>query len=133
MGWRDAILPEAVYGKREQLGRHKWRHSQVIADHFWTQFTQRYLPGLQHRQKWQQASPTMAVGQALMVVDSQLPRASWPVSKVTEVFPSPDGQVRVVEMTIGKHTYQRPVSKLLHYLKCLLTLLNYIYKGFSVY
>lgn len=113
MGRRDTSLPQAVYGTREQLGRRKWLHSQVIADHFWTQFTQRYLPGLQHRQKWQQTTPPLTIGQAVMVVDSQLPRASWPVGQVTQVFPSPDGQVRVAEVTIGKHTYQRPVSKLI--------------------
>ncbi|KAK7933404.1 hypothetical protein WMY93_004300 [Mugilogobius chulae] len=112
MGRRDASLPQAVYGTREQLGRRKWRHSQVIADHFWTQFVRRYLPSLQHRQKWQQTSPALALGQVVMVVDSQLPRALWPVGKITQVFPSPDGQVRVAQVTIGKHTYKRPVAKL---------------------
>lgn len=41
MGRRDASLPQATYGPGELLGRRKWRHSQVIADRFWTQFTQR--------------------------------------------------------------------------------------------
>ncbi|XP_028296698.1 uncharacterized protein LOC114458488 [Gouania willdenowi] len=112
MGRRDASLPQAVYGIREQLGRRKWRHSQVIADHFWTQFTQRYLPALQHRQKWQRTVSPLTVGQVVMVVDAQLPRALWPVGKVSQVFPSSDGQVRAAEVTIGEHTYRRPVAKL---------------------
>lgn len=113
MGRRDASLPQAVYGTREKLGRRKWRHSQVMADQFWTQFIQRYLPGLQPRQKWNQTTPPLKVGQTVMVVDYQLPRASWPVGQVTQVFPSPDGQVRVAEVAIGEHKYQRPVSKLI--------------------
>ncbi|XP_076733061.1 uncharacterized protein LOC143413643 [Maylandia zebra] len=111
MGRRDASLPQAVYGTREELGRRKWRHSQVIADRFWTQFIQRYLPGLQPRQKWNQTTPPLKVGQTVMVVDYQLPRASWSVGRVTQVFPSLDGQVRVAEVAIGEHKYQRPVSK----------------------
>lgn len=74
---------------------------------------QRYLPGLQPRQKWNQTTPPLKVGQTVMVVDYQLPRASWPVGQVTQVFPSPDGQVRVAEVAIGEHKYQRPVSKLI--------------------
>lgn len=41
MGWRDASLPQALYGTRELLGKRSWRHSQIIADQFWAQFIQR--------------------------------------------------------------------------------------------
>ncbi|XP_063321729.1 uncharacterized protein LOC134619834 [Pelmatolapia mariae] len=52
MGRRDASLPQAVYSKSDRLGHRRWRHSQVLADHFWVQFTRNYLPNLQLRQKW---------------------------------------------------------------------------------
>lgn len=50
MGRRDSFLPQAVYGSRDLLGRRRWKHSQVFADHFWGQFTHRNLPSLQLRQ-----------------------------------------------------------------------------------
>lgn len=113
MGRRDASLPQAVYGTRELLGRRKWRHSQVIADQFWKRFTERYLPSLQPRQKWQQSSPNLTVGEVVMVVDPQLPRALWPIGKVTRTIPSSDGTIRVAEVELGGRIYSRPVAKLI--------------------
>ncbi len=50
MGRRDSSLPQVVYGPSNLLGRRRYRHSQVIADHFWTQFLRNYLPRLTHAQ-----------------------------------------------------------------------------------
>lgn len=36
----------------ELLGKHRWRHSKGLADHFWSSFICHYLPSLQERQKW---------------------------------------------------------------------------------
>ncbi|KAL0973497.1 hypothetical protein UPYG_G00204780 [Umbra pygmaea] len=113
MGRRDASLPQAVYGSSDLLGRRRWKHSQVIADHFWGQFTRRYLPNLQLRQKWQKSTQDIAVGQVVMVIDSQLPRAMWPIGKVTRVIPSSDGRIRVAEVNIKGNSYTRPVAKLI--------------------
>ena len=47
----DGSLPQVVYPETELLTRRRWRHSQVLADHFWSSFTRNYLPSLQARQK----------------------------------------------------------------------------------
>lgn len=36
MGQRDASLPQAIYASIDLLGRWRWRHSQILADHFGT-------------------------------------------------------------------------------------------------
>ncbi|KAE8278093.1 hypothetical protein D5F01_LYC23850 [Larimichthys crocea] len=112
MGRRDASLPQAAYGSSELLGRRRWRHSQVLADRFWSQFTRQYLPDLQRRQKWRTPTVDLAVDQVVMVVDSQLPRALWPIGKVTKVHPSDDGTVRSADVNIKGAVYTRPVTKL---------------------
>ncbi|TKS64949.1 ATP-binding cassette sub-family A member 2 [Collichthys lucidus] len=112
MGRRDASLPQAAYGSSELLGRRRWRHSQVLADWFWSQFTRQYLPNLQRRQKWRTPTFNLAVDQVVMVVDSQLPRALWPIGKVTKVHPSDDGTVRSADIDIKGAVYTRPVTKL---------------------
>lgn len=53
MGRSDASLPHAVYDSSNTLGNRRWRHSQVLVDHFWSRFIRHYLPRLQERQKWQ--------------------------------------------------------------------------------
>ncbi len=52
MGRRDASLPQVLFDSTNLLGRRRWRHSQVLADHFWTAFIRDYLPSLQDRHKW---------------------------------------------------------------------------------
>ncbi|XP_076857121.1 uncharacterized protein LOC143511024 [Brachyhypopomus gauderio] len=112
MGRRDASLPQAVYGSSDLLGRRRWRHSQVLADHFWGQFIRKYLPSLQPRQKWRTVTPDLAVGTVVMVLDPQLPRALWPIGRITRIILSDDGKVRAAEVDIKGNLYTRPVAKL---------------------
>lgn len=51
--------------------------------------------------------------QVVMIIDSQLPKALWPVGRVTKVIPSDDGQIRTAEVNIKGSTYTRPVAKLI--------------------
>ncbi len=55
----------------------------------------------------------LSVGQVVMVMDYQLPRALWPVGRVKRVVPSSDGAVRMAEVTIKNRVYSRPASKLI--------------------
>ncbi|KAJ8352093.1 hypothetical protein SKAU_G00235690 [Synaphobranchus kaupii] len=107
----EGILNSKPLG--DLLGRRRWKHSQVLADYFWGQFTRRYLPSLQLRQKWRNSPPDLAVGQVVMVIDAQLPRALWLIGHVTRVFPSDDGKICSAEVDIKGSTYKRPVSKLI--------------------
>lgn len=97
MGRLEAALPQVVY---------------ALADQFWASFIRYYLPTLQSRQKWKVDNPNLTVETTVMVMDPNLPRASWPIEKVQKVLPSSDGRVRVVEIMINGKTYVHPVSHL---------------------
>ncbi|XP_077374267.1 uncharacterized protein LOC144016825 [Festucalex cinctus] len=113
MGRRDSSLPQAIYDSEDLLGRRRWRHSQVLADNFWSSFVRQYLPGLQDRPKWQSDSKELTVGQVVLVVDPRFPRASWPVGTITETFPAPDGRVRTAAVKVREKIYTRPVIRLI--------------------
>ncbi|XP_039516235.1 uncharacterized protein LOC120470711 [Pimephales promelas] len=112
MGRRDASLPQAVYASSDLLGRRRWRHSQILADHFWSNFIRRHLPDLQKRSKWHKDTDNLTAGQVVMVVDSQLPRAQWPIGRVVNTRSGLDGRVRAAEVKIKGQTYLRPVVRL---------------------
>ena len=112
MGRHDASLPQVMYDSSDLLGRRRWRHSQVLADHFWSSFIRHYLPTLQERQKWRRDNKTLEVDQVVLVVDPQLPRALWPDGKVTHTYPGADGRVRTASVQVKEKTYVRPVARL---------------------
>lgn len=112
MGWLDGSLPQVVYLNTELLSRCRWRHSQILTDHFWLSFIRNYLPGLQARQKWQAIRDNLTEDRVVMLVDPQLPRAHWPIGRVDKVYSSADGQVRSADVKIKDKIYTRPVAHL---------------------
>lgn len=113
MGRLDPSLPQVVYEESELLSRKRWKHSQILADQFWTHFIKHYLPALQTRSKWQTDTPDLQQGSIVMVVDPSLPRAQWPVGRVTKVHPGADGRIRTAEVDVNGRQYQRPVARLI--------------------
>ncbi|KAL1267170.1 hypothetical protein QQF64_002845 [Cirrhinus molitorella] len=112
MGRHDSSLPQVLYDSSNLLGTRRWKHSQVLADHLWSRFIHYYLPNLQERQKWRKDGGEIGQDQVVLIVDPQLPRACWPVGKVTNTFPGLDGRTRTVEVQVQNRTYVRPVSRL---------------------
>lgn len=110
MGRPDASLPQVIYPEFEILSRKRWRHSQVLADQFWTSFIKNYLPTLQPCQKWMSDTSNLTPGTVVMIIDHQLPRALWPVGKVVTIYPGSDGRVRSAEIEVKNKHYHRPVS-----------------------
>ncbi|XP_073721654.1 uncharacterized protein [Misgurnus anguillicaudatus] len=113
MGRPDGSLPQVVYPQSEMISRKRWRQSQVLTDLFWSSFIRYYLPNLQTRAKWQDKVENIAVGNVVMLVDQQLPRALWMIGKVTKVMPSADGQIRTAEILIKDRSYIRPVARMI--------------------
>uniref|UniRef100_A0A0E9QKI5 DUF5641 domain-containing protein n=1 Tax=Anguilla anguilla TaxID=7936 RepID=A0A0E9QKI5_ANGAN len=101
MGRHDSSLPQALYDFSNLLGKRRWRHSQVLADHFWSTFIRYYLPSLQERWKWRTDGKELTVDQVVLIVDSQLTRALWLVGKVTHTYP---GVLRLFRWEI-RHTF----------------------------
>ncbi|XP_041839808.1 uncharacterized protein LOC121638843 [Melanotaenia boesemani] len=111
MGRRDASLPQVSYAP-STITKRRWQHSQMMADHFWSQFIRVYLPNLQVRHKWQRSAENLKDGTVVMITDPQSPRASWPVGRITRVITSSDGCVRSAEVKVNGRTYHRPVARL---------------------
>ncbi|KAL0171399.1 hypothetical protein M9458_031710, partial [Cirrhinus mrigala] len=112
MGRPDGSLPQVIYPVSELLGRRRWRHSQVLADRFWTAFIRHYLPGLQTRGKWHNPSADIKPGTVVMLVDPQMPRSFWQIGRVVNVFPGADDRVRTAEIQIRDRVYTRPITRL---------------------
>ncbi|GAA6085473.1 uncharacterized protein LOC113069085 [Tachysurus ichikawai] len=65
------------------------------------------------RHKWRKDGKELSVGQVVLIVDSQLPRALWPVGKVTETLAGPDGKIHTARVRVHDTSYTRPVVRLI--------------------
>ena len=85
---------------------------QFLAQQFWIRWRTQYLPALQMRQKWTKEHRNVAVGDVVLLLDKDAPRAHWPLGRVVEVFRNSDNFVRRVAVKTERSVLVRPIHKL---------------------
>ena len=106
--------PLAPYGTEELAynPRQRWRFVQDLVGRFWRRWTKEYLPSLQSRGKWLTEKRDLVIDDVVLVSDPKSPRGMWPLGRITQTFPGPDGHVRTVEILSRGKRYIRPITKL---------------------
>ena len=93
--------------------RHSWKKTEYLADKFWKQWLNQYLPLLQPKQKWFGSSPNMVPGDLVLMMDEATPRGQWPKAIVVENLPDKRGLVRRVRVrTADGSIFLRDIRKL---------------------
>ncbi len=103
LGRSDHDLPQ-IYPESELLSRKRWRYSQVLAGHFWAHLpTSRDIyPNCELEiSGWLKLAKPKKTGTVVMIVDHHLPRALWPVGKVSVTVPGSDGNIQTAEVHVG--------------------------------
>ncbi|XP_046869360.1 uncharacterized protein LOC124462006, partial [Drosophila willistoni] len=78
---------------------------------FWKQWHQEYLTTLQQRPKWTTTTPNIAVGDVVLVKESNTPPAHWHLALVLEAYPGKDQLVRAVRLKTSSGELTRPITK----------------------
>ena len=63
-----------------------------------------WLPLLNAHQKWTILKLDLKIGDIVLAISPDCPRAHWPLGRVLEVFPGQDGHVPVAKIQIGQNT-----------------------------
>ena len=93
--------------------RHSWKKTEYLADKFWKQWLNQYLPLLQPKQKWFGSSPNMVPGDLVLMMDEATPRGQWPKAIIVENLPDKRGLVRRVRVrTADGSIFLRDIRKL---------------------
>ncbi|XP_063616322.1 uncharacterized protein LOC134789659 [Cydia splendana] len=90
-----------------------WKTAQTLADHFWRRWQREYRPSLLPRPGAHQNVKKLHVGDVVIVADSSMPRGTWPRGVIAQLFPGPDGHVRVAIVRTRAGDVRRPVSRLI--------------------
>ena len=120
IGRATPAYPVGAQVQGSECLRRRWKHAQVLADHFWRRWAREYLPTLANRSKWIQSSRNVAEGDVVIVADPQHPRGLWVRGVVTDTVRGPDGVVRSARVRTVHGVLHRPVRKLvvLQVLRC---------------
>lgn len=100
------------FDRKDSYSRKRWRRINYLSDLFWKRWTREYLPTLQRRQKWVESSRSVRIGDIVLTLDEVLPRNSWLLGKVVEVYKGNDGLVRTAKIKTKSSTLMRPVNKI---------------------
>ena len=103
-------LPEPPTFGLSVLGSARYRLTTQMKDHFWRRW-QKVLHQMQQRSKWQEPTHTIQVGDLVLMSDDLLPPTKWPLARVEQCHPGPDGLTRVVTLRIATTTLQQPLVK----------------------
>ena len=83
-----------------------------LAQQFMNRFQMGYIQELRERQKWNQASPPLKVGEIVIVEMPNKKRLEWPLARVLEVHEGKDGHVRSATLWCKEGYMTRPVQRL---------------------
>ena len=112
LGRANPTHPADVFEENEKPSAKSWRNGQIIATHFWNRWLREYIPHLIERRKWLKNRRNLQVNDMVLVVDPRNRRGEWPLGRIMETFPAPDGVVRVVRVRTATGEVTRPVTKL---------------------
>ena len=112
IGRPNPYVPTDVVSEDEPPSRQRYKISQLFLNQFWKRWLRYYVPDLIERKKWFTDNPSLKVDDFVFIKDPALSHGSWPAGRVIEVYPGPDGVVRVVKVKTARGDYVRPVIKL---------------------
>ena len=106
------LLP-GRFSKDDGYSRCRWKQVQYLADIFWRRWICEYLPTLQERRKWGNTSRNFAVNDVVLVLDDRVPRCSWPLGRILEVYQNKrDGMVRSAKVKTNTSVLVLPIDKI---------------------
>ena len=109
---KEPLAPVTETAKTDLYVKRRWRQAQYLADVFWSRWVKEYLPCLQERQKWNEIRRNLKVGDIVLSMDEKLPRGTWPLAKVLEVYADSKGLVRSAKVRTESGIYLRPINKM---------------------
>jgi hypothetical protein len=107
----NGMTPFGSFSDKKTL-KNTWQEVQQLAERFWKKWLIEYKPILLPRKRAAD-QPNLKPGDVVLIVDSTLPRGTWPRGLIEKVYPGPDGKVRVTEVRTIAGLIRRPTSRLI--------------------
>ncbi|XP_011858868.1 PREDICTED: uncharacterized protein LOC105556392, partial [Vollenhovia emeryi] len=90
----------------------RWQHLQKLRQSFWHRWQTEYLQEQQKRSKWNNDGKNIELDTLVLLKEDNLSPLQWAIGRIIELFPGPDGVVRVVTVRSQRETFKRAVRNL---------------------
>jgi len=105
-------IPEQTITNEGMSHLTRWQMVTKMFQHFWKRWSQEYLTRLQQRPKWIEPKKNFAVGDIVLMKDSNIMELKWKLGRITKIHPGSDDRVRVVTLETANSIYTRPITKI---------------------
>ena len=94
--------------------KRRWRHVQLLVQHFWKLWMLELIPTLNQRKKWQSVRWNVKVSKVILVISTDNPCGQWSLGHVIEVVKGDEGFVQVVKVQVGGSVVICSIMKIAH-------------------
>ena len=105
--------PPAPFYDFSVSGLRRWQMVTNMRNHFWRRWRKEVLLHLQVSSKWFNANRSLQTGDLVLLTDELQPPQKWPVARVQQLHPGPDGLTRVLTLKTPTTTLMRPLTKVI--------------------
>lgn len=106
-------VPECDMSSSKITTLRRWQLTQHLTQQYWRQWVKEYISLLHNRTKWRDdAIQPIKVNDLVLVKQEVTPPLQWPLGRIIELHPGPDGVVRVVTIKTAKGLLRRSCKKI---------------------
>lgn len=110
LGSSPQMLPEPEVPDSTSITTSRYKHLQLMLQHFWKRWSLEYLNTLQQRHKWTTVCDNnIKPGVLVILKDKDIPPMKWKLGRVMAVHPGSDGMVRVLSIKTENGLTKRAV------------------------
>lgn len=111
IGGHPTIIPEPNLSANPINRLARWQLIQQKVQHFWSRWSAKCLQRHLAISKWHYPTNDIKVGSLVLITDKRYPPAKWPLARVTQLHPGPDGLTRVVTVKTANSSYQHTTNR----------------------
>ncbi|XP_058811251.1 uncharacterized protein LOC131676146 [Topomyia yanbarensis] len=90
----------------------RYQQNQEFVRRIWKRWSTDYLSGLLPRTKWTFQRDNITIGTMVLVKEDNLPPLKWRYGRITQIYRSDDGNVRVVTVKTKDGEFRRAISNI---------------------
>lgn len=113
IGRRLTSLPDSDFGQVIENRLSRFQRVQQLQQHFWKRWSKEYISELQHKVKWKITQLNLQEGDMVLIKQDNAPPLQWPMGRIVQVHPGPDGISRVASIkTSSGNIIKRSFAKI---------------------